>query len=234
MASLEELREVRIAKLNKLRTMGLDPYPSRVTRTHGIGEVVRNFEEIKNSETTVGIAGRIRGMRLHGGSAFLDIEDGGGAIQVFCEEKKLGGDTYAIVRELTDIGDFIETSGTVFLTKQDQQTIQATTFRVISKALRPIPEEHFGLKDTEVLFRRRYLDLLVNAETRELFARKARFWKSVRSFLDAHGFIEVDTPALLDVPGGADARPFITNHNALDRDFYLRISLELPLKKTIG
>ena len=233
MASLEELREVRIAKLNKLRTMGLDPYPSRVTRTHGIGEVVRNFEEIKNSETTVGIAGRIRGMRLHGGSAFLDIEDGGGAIQVFCEEKKLGGDTYAIVRELTDIGDFIETSGTVFLTKQDQQTIQATTFRVISKALRPIPEEHFGLKDTEVLFRRRYLDLLVNAETRELFARKARFWKSVRSFLDAHGFIEVDTPALLDVPGGADARPFITHHNALDRDFYLRISLELPLKKII-
>lgn len=233
MASIEELRNVRLEKLEKLREKGIDPYPATVTRTHTVQEARDNFDTLTDAEETISLVGRVRALRVHGGSTFIDIEDQTGQFQLFCEEDALGKDTYQIVSELTDIGDFIEVTGTLFTTKRDAQTLSANEFRIITKALRPIPEEHFGLKDAEERLRRRYLDLIVNKEVRNLFRKKAAFWHSTRAFLDSNSFLEVDTPALQDVPGGADATPFITHHEALDRDFYLRISLELPLKKLI-
>ncbi len=233
MASLEELRNVRLKKLEKLREKGIDPYPAEVTRTHTIADAHAGFDVLEKEEAKVTLVGRIKGLRAHGGSTFIDLEDGTGTVQVFCEEEKLGGESYGLVSELSDLGDFIEVTGTFFVTKQGTRTLNARAYRIITKALRPIPEEYFGLKDTEERLRRRYLDLIANKETRELFRKKAQFWRSARTFFEEHGFIEIDTPALEDVPGGADAAPFVTHHNALDRDFYLRISLELPLKKAV-
>ncbi len=233
MASFEELRKTRLEKLERLRALGLDPYPARVNRTHTAAELGDDFEKLEKGKKKVFLVGRIRGSRRHGRASFVDIEDETGRFQIFLEEAGLGKESYKIFSELTDIGDFIEVSGTLFKTQKSEKTLRAETFRIITKALRPIPEEHFGLKDIEARLRRRYLDLILNKETREIFRKKARFWKTARAYLDKHGFLEVDTPALEDVPGGADARPFITHHNALDRDFYLRISLELPLKKVI-
>src|SRR3989344_1858276 len=233
MASMEELREVRVQKLKELRRRGIDPYPAHVERTFSIADLKSRFDELAASGESVKVTGRIRAIRSHGVSTFFDTQDGSGQLQVFCEETKLGKDTYSLISELLDIGDFVEVTGTTFVTKQGAPTVNSSNLKIIEKALRPIPEEHFGLKDVEEKLRRRYLDLIVIEATRNLFVRKAQFWKSARSFLEEHSFIEVDTPALEDVPGGADARPFITHHNALDRDFYLRISLELPLKKII-
>jgi lysyl-tRNA synthetase class 2 len=233
MASLEELKEARRTKLDGLRARGIDPYPAHVTRTHTAQEVSKRFDELAKTGEKIFLVGRIRGMRSHGGSTFFDIEDGTGQFQVFADKTNLGEKTYEVIEKFTDIGDFVETSGTLFTTKQETKTLEANTFKIISKALRPIPDEYFGLKDTEERLRNRYLDLLANPKSREVFRAKARFWKAVRNYLESHSFIEVDTPALQSVPGGADARPFKTHHNALDRDFYLRISLEIPLKKII-
>jgi lysyl-tRNA synthetase class 2 len=233
MASLEELRSERLRKLETLRARKLDPYPARVSRSHTTAELHRDFEHLAAEKKVVQAVGRVRGVRLHGGSSFIDIEDGSGKLQIFAEQKTLGEECYAVVRELTDAGDFIEVSGTLFKTKKEEETLAAATFRIIAKALRPVPEEHFGLKDTEERLRKRYLDLIANPETKDIFVRKARFWSSIREFLAEHGFLEVDTPVLEEVPGGADATPFVTHYDALDQDFYLRISLELPLKKII-
>src|SRR3989344_1837309 len=233
MASMEELREVRVQKLKELRRRGIDPYPAHVERTFSIADLKSRFDELAASGESVKVTGRIRAIRSHGVSTFFDTQDGSGQLQVFCEETKLGKDTYSLISELLDIGDFVEVTGTTFVTKQGAPTVNSSNLKIIEKALRPIPEEHFGLKDVEEKLRRRYLDLIVIEATRNLFVRKAQFWKSARSFLEEHSFIEVDTPALEDVPGGADATPFVTHYNALDRDFYLRISLELPLKKII-
>jgi len=233
MASLEELRSIRIEKLNELRKRGINPFPSRTQRTHLINEVLGSFENLSESKEAITVSGRIRGLRSHGGSLFLDIEDTSGTIQVFCDKATLGEETYDTVSTLFDLGDIIEVSGSAFRTKQAVMTIHSSNVRMLAKAIRPLPDTHFGLKDKEERLRRRFLDLAVNAETRELFKRKAVFWKSARYFLEERGFIEVDTPALQDVAGGADATPFTTHHNALDKDFYLRISLEIPLKKII-
>jgi len=233
MASMDELREVRIQKVDELRKRGINPYPAKPQRTNTIAEVVEQFSSLVQEESVLFLVGRIRGMRIHGGSTFLDLEDGTGQIQIFFGEDEVGKETYTILSSLTDLGDFIEVSGTLFTTKQDAHTLKAQTLKILTKALRPIPDSYFGLKDTEERLRKRYLDLAVNSDTRDLFTKKAAFWRSVRTFMEGHGFLEVDTPTLEDVPGGADATPFTTHHNALDKNFYLRISLELPLKKIL-
>lgn len=233
MASIEELRRVRVEKLEKLKKEGIDPYPANVKRTHTTSQVYSSFEKLKSFPEPIFIVGRIRSIRGHGRATFVDLEDETGTIQVFLEEEKLNKKTYKVLTELTDIGDFIEVSGSLFKTQKEEKTLNAATFRIITKALLPIPQDRFGLKDVEERHRRRYLDLLVNKGVKALFVKKTRFWALIRAHMLEHGFLEVETPVLENIPGGAEAEPFTTHHNALDKDFYLRISLELPLKRLI-
>lgn len=229
---IEELRNVRIQKLEELKKQGIDPYPAESGRTHTIGDAIKNFEELASSKKVITIAGRIKSIRGHGKLLFGNLSDASGAIQFLLREDLVGATAFAAF-DLFDIGDFLELSGNLAVSRTGEKTLEVQTLRILSKSIRPIPAEHFGLKDLETRLRKRYLDLLVNRETRELFEKKAIFWKTIRDFLEERSFLEVQTPVFEDVPGGAEAEPFVTHHNALDRDFYLRISLELPLKKLI-
>ena len=226
MASLEELRKVRLEKLEELRKRGLDPYPAEVNRTHTAYELFSSFDSLIKKAEPIFIAGRVRGIRRHGGAAFFDVEDESGQFQVFAEEKKLN-------TELVDIGDFVEVSGTLFKTQKDEKTLRAESFKVIVKALRPVPEEWFGLKDVEERLRKRYLDLLVNKGVKETLKNRSRIVKAVRAYCDAAGFTEVETPMLQPIPSGAAARPFKTYFNAYNTNVFLRIAPELYLKRLL-
>lgn len=213
--------------------MGLDPYPSNVERTHTIADFLGAFDAHIQKHDDVAVVGRIRTVRRHGGSTFLSIEDGTGMVQVYVRRDRVGAESYELVRSYIDPGDYVSIRGTAFTTKTEQRSLEVSAFRLLTKALRPLPEKYHGLRDTETRLRKRYLDLLANDDVRTLFRQKARFWQSVRTFLLAHDFLEVETPVLENVPGGAEAEPFVTHHRALDRDFFLRISLELPLKRLL-
>lgn len=228
---LEELRKVRIQKLEQLRKQGIDPYPVDSHRTHLIGEGLKNFDELSKAQTEVVLAGRIKSIRTHGKLAFFDLEDESGRIQLLMREDDMG-EHFKLI-ELLDLGDFIEAYGTLNVSKTGQNSLFVKKLRLLSKSILPIPTEHFGIEDLELRLRKRYLDLLLNPDTRELFRKKSIFWKTIRKFLEEQGFLEVHLNVLEPVPGGAEAEPFITHHKALDRDFYLRISLELPLKKLV-
>ncbi|OGE80278.1 MAG: lysine--tRNA ligase [Candidatus Doudnabacteria bacterium RIFCSPHIGHO2_01_FULL_45_18] len=230
---IEELRQVRIEKLNKLKTAGIDPYPVESERTDEIGEVIANFAELSANKKLVTLAGRIRSIRTHGKLTFGNLEDSSGQIQFLLREDVLGEKLFKDFADFLDIGDFLQITGTLSLSKTNEKTLEATAYKLLTKSIRPIPQNYFGLKDLEVKLRKRYLDLIANPETRELFRKKAVFWQTIRNFMIKEEFLEVWTPVLENIPGGADAEPFITHHNALDRDFYLRISLELPLKKLL-
>lgn len=229
----QQLYQDRLKKLQGLRAAGIDPYPAKSQRTHTVGEALENFSALAKKEKPVVLTGRIRAIRAHGGIVFGNLEDSSGKIQFMLREEDTGGEKYQAFQKFLDIGDFLEISGSLTETKRGERTIVATGFAVLAKSLRALPEKWHGLTDTETRLRLRYLDMIMNPETRTLFQKKAQFWKALREYLEKRGFLEVDTPALEDVPGGADAAPFVTHHNALDRDFYLRISLELPLKKII-
>lgn len=226
MEPIENLRKIRINKLAKIKKLGVDPYPSKANKKENIATC------LKSQGKTVATAGRIIAVRGHGGSSFMDLIDESGKIQLFFSKDKLPTTKYELLT-LLDIGDFIEVGGTVEKTKAGESTIFVVYFKLLTKSIRPIPPSFYGLKDIETRLRKRYLDLIVNHEILELFQKKAKFWKSVRDFLTAENFIEVETPALEPIPGGADARPFITHHHALDTDFYLRISLELYQKRLL-
>jgi lysyl-tRNA synthetase class 2 len=234
MEKIEELRQVRIQKLEQLKKAGIDPYPIHSERTHTIVEALSSFENqesrIKNQ---VILVGRIRSIRTHGKLTFGNLEDGSGAIQFLLREDVLGEKIFKQFNELFDMGDFIQITGTLALSKTGEKTLETTHYSLLTKSLRPVPQNYFGLKDLEVKLRQRYLDLVANKETRELFKKKSIFWKTIRDFLQAKEFLEVEMNVLEQVPGGAEAEPFVTHHNALDRDYYLRISLELPLKKLL-
>ncbi|MBX4205508.1 MAG: lysine--tRNA ligase, partial [Candidatus Doudnabacteria bacterium] len=229
---IEELRQVRIQKLEELKKRGIEAYPVESQRTHAVGEALKNFNELQESKDTVILAGRVKSIRIHGKLIFGNLEDQTGSVQFLLREDAVGDEKFKEF-ELFDIGDFMQIEGTLALSKTSEKTLEVKTYSLLSKSIRPIPAEHFGLKDLETRLRKRYLDLLVNKESRELFEKKAIFWKTIRNFLEVRGFLEVQTPVFEDVPGGAEAEPFVTHHKALDRDFYLRISLELPLKKLI-
>ncbi|MGE5298372.1 MAG: lysine--tRNA ligase [Acidobacteriaceae bacterium] len=228
---IEELREVRIEKLKKLKDQGIEPYPVDSSRTGTIGSCLESFDKLSKAKAKVILTGRIKSLRSHGKLCFGNLEDESAAIQFMLKQDELKED-YKLV-DLLDIGDFLQLTGILIKSKTGESTLEAESLKVLAKSLRPIPAEFYGLKDLETKLRKRYLDLLANKETRELFRKKSMFWKSIREFLEEREFLEVDTPALERVPGGAEAEPFITHHNALNRDFYLRISLELPLKKLI-
>jgi lysyl-tRNA synthetase, class II len=189
------------------------------------------FDELQTKE--VFLAGRVKSLRPMGGSAFAHIEDESGKIQLFLSKKKIDPEKYKFFIDTIEIGDFVEVRGKLFKTKTEEITVEVTDWKILSKSLSPVPTEYFGVKDTEELLRRRYLDLMMNSETRGLFRKKNVFWQTARNFLSKKGFLEVQTPVLENIPGGAEAEPFVTHHNALDRDYFMRISLELPLKRLL-
>ena len=233
MSSLEELRGVRVKKLKMLTGAGQYPYPARARKDFPNSYVHEYFDSLVASAKSIFLAGRIKAIRRHGGSAFLDIEDDTGEIQIFVQENRLGGDNYKIFDQNTDAGDWVEAGGRLFKTKQDAQTLEADSFRIISKTLRPWPEEWYGLKDIEERLRHRYLDLVLNKEVKEIFRNRSRLVADIRKFFVKEGFMEVETPVLQPLAGGALARPFKTHLNSLDLDMYLRVAPELYLKRLL-
>ena len=228
---LEDIIEFRRKKLERLKLAGQDPYPSSTGRTHTNAEVVAQFDALQNQTLT--LVGRIRSLRTMGKLCFAHIEDGTARIQVLLKADEVGEDNFKFFLENFDIGDFAEFIGTLFLTKTNEKTLTVKSYKILAKSLLPLPSEHYGLEDQETRLRKRYLDILLNPETKELFVKKNKFWSSMRQFMVERGFLEVEMPILEAVTGGAEAEPFVTHHNALGRDFYLRISLELPLKKML-
>ncbi len=228
---LEDIINHRKAKLENLKSSGMEAYPSVSERTHTNKEAVEQFDTLQGQ--SVVLVGRIRSMRGMGKLLFLHIDDGEGRIQVLLKSDSIGDERFAFFVDNFDLGDFIQASGTLFVTKTGEKTLQAHDYKMLAKSLRPLPSEHYGLEDIELKLRKRYLDILLDSETKELFVKKNKFWQAFRRFLSDRGFLEMDMPILEATPGGAEAEPFTTHHNALDRDFYLRISLELPLKKML-
>lgn len=232
MDRLDEIIQNRKAKVEKLTELGQESYPSSTSRTHTNLEALEGFDNLQSQ--TIILVGRVRSMRDMGKLLFAHIEDGTARIQVLVKEEYFTDkQQFEQFKELVDIGDFLEFTGTLFKTKTEEKTLQASSWRMLAKSIRPLPSEHFGLEDEETKLRKRYLDILMNPEVKELFVKKAKFWQAFRQFMLDNGFLEMYMPVLEGVPGGAEADPFITHHNALDQDFYLRISLELPLKKML-
>ncbi|OHA01010.1 MAG: lysine--tRNA ligase [Candidatus Sungbacteria bacterium RIFCSPHIGHO2_02_FULL_49_12] len=229
---LEDIRAERVKKLDALRAMRIDPYPAETRRSFPIGTLMAEFAAHEAEAGEVFLAGRLMALREHGGATFGDMRDESGTIQVLFK-KDIVGDTYDALVAALDIGDIIEVSGKPLTTQRGEKTIQVEKARMLTKSLRPLPEKWHGLVDVEERLRRRYLGLLMDPDERELFRKKSQFWQAIRSHMLSQGFLEVETPVLESTPGGADAEPFFTHLNALDIDLYLRISLELPLKRLI-
>ena len=225
MSNNEDLRADREKKIARLRESGVDPYPSVTTISHQVAEVLNSFSELNVAGTELTIGGRIMALREHGAIAFADIQDGTGKIQAFISKEEIGEAAFSQLVETLSTGDFIECTGVAYVTKRETQAILLKTWRVLGKALQNIPTEHFGIKDEDERYRKRYLDLLVSEEKRELFVKKAKFWDVTRDFMKARGFLEVETPTLEVTTGGAEARPFTTHHNDFDIDVHLRISV---------
>jgi len=238
MSRLTEMRDQRIEKMRKLREIGIDPFPAHSHRTHTNSDVVEHYKKMEGGKVT--LAGRLMTLRDHGHIVFADLVDYSDKIQLYIKDDTLEITNTAtqtigfLDLNLLDVGDIVEASGTVTKTQRGEISLLVQHIRLLTKTLRPLPDSWEGIKDPEVSFRRRYLDLVMNPQRREIFERKAKFWHANRQFMRDHGFIEVETPVLEHVTGGADARPFITHMNALDQDFFLRISTELYQKRLIG
>ncbi len=227
---LDELRRVRLEKLEKIRKLGVDPYPAKWSLAEKrVGAAACPDLDLGAS---IAVAGRIRAWRGHGGIIFADLYDESGGVQLCFREDKLPAAIFELL-SLFDIGDFIGISGELFKTKTDELTILVEDCQLLAKSLRPLPSQWYGLKDVEERYRKRYLDLLMNPEVKEVFATRTKVLTLLRRFLDEHGFVEVETPILQPIYGGASARPFTTHLEALDTDFYLRISDELYLKRLV-
>lgn len=230
MAEGDDLRQQRLAKLEKLRALGIDPYPKDYERTHLAAQAIEQFDKLEGKE--VRVAGRIVGMRILGKATFAHIMDGSGRIQIYARQDVLGEDKYALFKTF-DIGDFIGVSGAMFRTKAGEITVEIRDYKFLAKSLRPLPEKWHGLVDVEKRYRQRYLDLIANPEVRRVFEIRSAVIEAMRRFLRQRGFVEVETPALQPIYGGAAAMPFETFHQALDRTLYLRIATELYLKRLI-
>lgn len=238
MATLRELRDERIRKLEDLKKLGVNPYPADSHRTNYCADIAAKFDELEGQNVTV--VGRIMGIRKFGKLAFIVLRDMSGHVQLFMKSdtvQPLDGSTSQLGMEqitLLDPGDFVEASGPVIKTQTGEVSVDVRTLRLLSKSLRPMPTTQDGFTDKEQRLRRRYVDMNVNLDVRERFVRRSKFWSATREFLDQHGFYEINIPVLEHTTGGADANPFVTHMDALDQNFYLRISHELPLKRLIG
>ncbi len=223
-------RETRIQKYRELRSSGENPYKERFERTHMTAEA----KALPLGTGSVRVAGRLLTVRLFGKLIFATLKDSAGKMQIALQEKEVGAGRFAIFKKYADIGDFIGVEGIVFKTKLGEITVDTRSFELLSKALRPLPEKFHGLADQELVYRQRYLDLVMNEGSIERFMKRTRIIKAIRDYLDAHGFVEVETPVLQTKPSGAIATPFVTRHNALDMDLYLRIAPETYLKRCIA
>lgn len=233
MATIDEIKKTRLKKLESIKKAGFLPYPGKAKRTHRISEALSDFSRLQKSEKEITIAGRIRSLREHGGSTFLHIEDGTGQIQAFFRKDRLGESSYKFFLGNFDIGDFIEIRGILFETKRGEKTIEAADYKILAKSLLSLPEKWHGLQDVEERYRKRYLDLIFNKEVRNKFELRSKIIQEIRNFLQEKGFLEVETPILQPIYGGATARPFKTHLNALNTDLYLRIAPELYLKRLL-
>ena len=234
--SLQANLDSRRAKLQRIRQRGVDPYPPRFRRSCTADEAIRLFEAAEADESperanAISVAGRIVSMRVMGRAAFLDLRDSSGVVQAMLRQNVLG-DNYTVLQDL-DLGDFLGVDGDMMRTRTGQPTIEAHDLTILAKGMRPLPEKWHGLRDVETRYRQRYLDLIANPEVADTFVQRSRIISGIRRFLDGRGFVEVDTPILVPIPAGAHARPFITHHNALDEQLYLRIATELYLKRLI-
>lgn len=223
-ATEKDLIESRKKKLEELKNLGINPYPSKSAKSISAKHAHDRQDEIMVSKEEITVAGRITALRGHGKLMFADITDETGKIQTIFKADILDENNYRIVN-LLDLGDFLEAKGTLFTTNSGELTIETHQLKILSKTLRPLPEKWHGLKDEETRLRKRYLELISNPELREIFIKKAKFWQATRQFLIEKGFLEVETPVLETTAGGADATPFSTHHDALDIDVYLRISM---------
>jgi lysyl-tRNA synthetase, class II len=232
MATIEELRKIRLEKLEAIKKAGFLVYPGQTKRTHKISEALLDFDDLSKSEKEIILVGRIRSLRGHGALTFANLEDGSGKIQILFKKDRLGEVQYKFLDNF-DIGDFIEVRGILFITQRGEKTIEAADFKMLTKSLLPLPEKWHGLQDTEERLRKRYLDLLFNPEVKNSFEIRSKIIKEIRNFLDKEGFLEVETPILQPIYGGASALPFKTRLNAFDMDMYLRIAPELYLKRLL-
>lgn len=234
---IEDLIRERVRKLENFKRAEIEPYPAMSSRTHTISDVLASFEKLTADGVVVVVAGRLMGLRNQGNLFFADLKDGGDKkIQLVVKRDGLDAahrEQFELFRDNLDIGDFVQASGHVFLTQKGERSIEVRALTLLVKSIRPMPDQWSGLTNAETRLRQRYLDIIFNPEVRELFIKKAIFWDTIRTLLKKQNFLEVETPVLEAIPGGADAEPFVTHHNALGVDFYLRISLELPLKKML-
>jgi lysyl-tRNA synthetase class 2 len=229
-SDINEIMKVRLQKLDEIRSMGINPYGQKYNYTHHSQQIKDNFEQLE--EQNVNIAGRIMAIRGHGKAAFFDVQDDKGRIQVYIKKDNVDEKIFELFKKL-DIGDIVGIEGKVFKTHKGEISVSAENLTLLAKSLRPLPEKWHGLKDVDTRYRQRYVDLIVNPEVKKTFMIRSKIIKTMRDYLDERGFIEVETPVMSPLAGGAAARPFITHHNALNIDLYLRIATELYLKRLI-
>jgi lysyl-tRNA synthetase class 2 len=229
---LDRITEQRLGSLSKIRACGIDPYPRSYHPSHTVREAITLFEQQGEVSQDISLAGRIISKRSIGKMSFLDIRDSSGKIQLSLRYDVLGQQKYELLQDF-DIGDIIGAQGKLFRTRAGELTLEVSDFTMLCKSLRPLPEKWHGLADVEKRYRQRYLDLISNEESRSIFILRTKIVTAIRSFLDKQGFMEVETPVLQSRAGGALARPFVTHHHALDEDLYLRIALELHLKRLV-
>lgn len=229
---LKDIKKNRLKKLKALKQTGVNPYPAKTMRTHTIQEATAGFRELSQKKKAVSLAGRVMAIRGHGGSTFVDLVDATGKIQCYFKEDVLKK-KYDFFLAHVDIGDFIGAEGTLFETKRGEKTLEVKKYEILVKSLLPLPEKWHGLRDAEERYRKRYLDLLFNRDAKEKLVLRSRIIETIRSLLHEDGFLEVETPVLQSIPGGALARPFKTHLNALDMDVYLRVAPELYLKRLL-
>ncbi|MFT5179557.1 MAG: lysyl-tRNA synthetase class 2 [Candidatus Paceibacteria bacterium] len=231
--SNDDIYSERLKKLALLEEKGIDPYPAQSFRTHDNASFLESFSTFFDSQEKVVLVGRVMSLRGQGGIVFLDIFDGTARTQALIKKDDLDDEVFNLFVDAVGVSDFVEITGTAFTTKRDVNSLLATDWRMLSKSLRQVPDEWFGLKDDDERYRKRYIDILLNQETSDLVRKRSVFWNAVRTFMLERDFVEVETPVLETKTGGAEARPFVTHHNALDMDVFLRISTELWHKKLI-